>query len=200
MLRYREEPWRGDSASSARTSFCFTLRCCEAAHSDARPASPFAGRGLGNRTRNDCIDTNDLSIAQICLDQRESLPRSFPIIKYTCTEVSNLRIFVLLLLPFFLCKNSLQCGKEIQQLHLPLRRLNIGTYVANFTPVGETVPEGQDPFWPIATATMSTTVFHVVHMFSARGISAVPIIDEEGIVVNLYETVDVIVSFLSYLY
>lgn len=85
-------------------------------------------------------------------------------------------------------------------MHLPLRRLNIGTYVANFTPVGETVPEGQDPFWPIATATMSTTVFHVVHMFSARGISAVPIIDEEGIVVNLYETVDVIVSFLSYLY
>lgn len=31
-------------------------------------------------------------------------------------------------------------------------------------------------------------------MFSERGISAVPIIDENGIVVNLYETVDVIVS------
>ena len=30
-------------------------------------------------------------------------------------------------------------------------------------------------------------------MFSERSISAVPIIDEEGIVVNLYETVDVIV-------
>lgn len=87
---------------------------------------------------------------------------------------------------------SINCGKEIQQLHLPLRKLNIGTYVANFTPAGGSLPEGQDPFWPIATATMSTTVFHVVHMFSARGISAVPIIDEEGIVVNLYETVDVI--------
>lgn len=33
-------------------------------------------------------------------------------------------------------------------------------------------------------------------MFSERGISAVPIIDEEGIVVNLYETVDVIVSVI----
>jgi 5'-AMP-activated protein kinase regulatory gamma subunit len=32
-------------------------------------------------------------------------------------------------------------------------------------------------------------------MFSERSISAVPIIDEEGVVVNLYETVDVIVSY-----
>jgi len=30
-------------------------------------------------------------------------------------------------------------------------------------------------------------------MFSERAISAVPIIDEDGVVVNLYETVDVIV-------
>ena len=34
-------------------------------------------------------------------------------------------------------------------------------------------------------------------MFSERSISAVPIIDEEGVVVNLYETVDVIVSYLQ---
>lgn len=44
---------------------------------------------------------------------------------------------------------------------------------------------------------MSTPVFDVVHEFSERGISAVPIIDEEGIVVNLYETVDVIVRHIS---
>ena len=44
---------------------------------------------------------------------------------------------------------------------------------------------------------MNTTVFDVVHMFSEGGISAVPIIDEDGIVVNLYETVDVIVSHVS---
>lgn len=40
---------------------------------------------------------------------------------------------------------------------------------------------------------MSTPVFDVVHEFSGRGISAVPIVDQDGIVVNLYETVDVIV-------
>ena len=37
-------------------------------------------------------------------------------------------------------------------------------------------------------------------MFSERSISAVPIIDEEGVVVNLYETVDVIVSRFFYSY
>ncbi|KAI0030662.1 CBS-domain-containing protein [Vararia minispora EC-137] len=86
---------------------------------------------------------------------------------------------------------SINCTKEIQLLHLPLRKLGIGTYVEPPLPVDER-PEDYSPYHPIATATMSTTVFDVVHMFSERGISAVPIVDEEGIVVNLYETVDVI--------
>ena len=41
---------------------------------------------------------------------------------------------------------------------------------------------------------MQTAVFDVVHMFSELGISAVPIVDANGKVINLYETVDVIVS------
>ncbi|KAF9481375.1 CBS-domain-containing protein [Pholiota conissans] len=86
---------------------------------------------------------------------------------------------------------SINCNKEIQQLHLSLRKLKIGTYVGQAT---EDVPEGQrpNPYYPIATATPNTPVFDVVHMFSERSISAVPIVNEEGIVVNLYETVDVI--------
>ncbi len=44
---------------------------------------------------------------------------------------------------------------------------------------------------------MDTSVFDIVHMFSERSISAVPIIDEDGVVVNLYETVDVIVRLDS---
>ncbi|EIW64727.1 CBS-domain-containing protein [Trametes versicolor FP-101664 SS1] len=88
---------------------------------------------------------------------------------------------------------SINCGKDIQQLHMPLRKLGIGTYVTPqpLPPDGEK-PEGYNPFHPIATATMDTPVFDVVHMFSERGISAVPIVDQDGIVVNLYETVDVI--------
>ncbi len=86
----------------------------------------------------------------------------------------------------------LQCTRDIQFLHLPLRKLGIGTYVQRDLSDGEPQP-GQNPYHPIATATLNTTVFDVVHMFSERGISAVPIIDENGVVVNLYETVDVIV-------
>ena len=83
---------------------------------------------------------------------------------------------------------------------MPLRKLGIGTYVAGSpnspsqSPTDTSPEKSKDnPFYPIATATTSTRVFDVVHMFSGRGISAVPIIDENGIVVNLYETVDVIV-------
>ncbi|GJJ13809.1 hypothetical protein Clacol_008066 [Clathrus columnatus] len=73
--------------------------------------------------------------------------------------------------------------KEITGLHLSLRKLNIGTYVT---------PTPENRYHPICWATMDTTVFDVVHMFSERGISAVPILDENGVVINLYETVDVI--------
>jgi CBS-domain-containing membrane protein len=79
---------------------------------------------------------------------------------------------------------GIQCPSEIQQLHLPLRKLKIGTYISS---------SGISPFHPIATATLNTPVFDVVHMFSERSISAVPIIDEDGIVVDMYETVDVMV-------
>lgn len=51
-----------------------------------------------------------------------------------------------------------------------------------------------DRFWPLSTATMQTSVFDVVHVFSERGISAVPIVDEDGVVLNLFETVDIVVS------
>ncbi|KAF5377492.1 hypothetical protein D9615_005347 [Tricholomella constricta] len=85
---------------------------------------------------------------------------------------------------------SINCHKEVQQLQLSLRKLKIGTYVHSSSP--SDVPKGHSPYYPIATAYLSTPVFDVVHMFSERAISAVPIIDEEGVVVNLYETVDVI--------
>ncbi|KAG8936911.1 AMP-activated serine/threonine-protein kinase regulatory subunit [Tulasnella sp. 419] len=76
--------------------------------------------------------------------------------------------------------------REISHLHLPLRALGIGTYV------DPSPDHPNEPYYPIKTATLDTTVFDVVHMFSGFGISAVPIIDEQGVVVNLYETVDVI--------
>jgi CBS domain-containing protein len=54
-------------------------------------------------------------------------------------------------------------------------------------------PPYTDRFHPLATATLQTTVFDVVHLFSDLGISAVPIVDNEtGQVINLYEAVDVV--------
>lgn len=50
-----------------------------------------------------------------------------------------------------------------------------------------------DPFHPLATATLDTPVFDVVHMFSERGISAVPIVDADGSVIDMYEAVDIVV-------
>lgn len=69
-----------------------------------------------------------------------------------------------------------------------MRELGIGTYVSK----DQSNPE--NPYHPVAVAHLSTTVFDVVHKFSEQGISAVPIVDDNGKVLNLYETVDVIVS------
>ncbi|KAG6812485.1 hypothetical protein H0H92_002592 [Tricholoma furcatifolium] len=90
---------------------------------------------------------------------------------------------------------SINCHKEVQQLHLSLRKLKIGTFVHPSS--SESVSEGHNPYHPIATASLDTPVFDVVHMFSERAISAVPIIDNDGVVVNLYETVDVITLIRS---
>ena len=88
-------------------------------------------------------------------------------------------------------RDSWQCRDITQYLTKSVHELGIGTYVAE----DKDRPEGEtNPYWPLATATLSTAVFDVVHMFSEQGISAVPIVDESGKVLNLYETVDVIVS------
>lgn len=50
----------------------------------------------------------------------------------------------------------------------------------------------QNRFFPLSTATLETSVFDVVHVFSERGISAVPIVDADGVVLNMYETVDIV--------
>lgn len=82
--------------------------------------------------------------------------------------------------------------RETIFLDKTLRELGIGTYVGQSRP--KTEADARNQYYPLATATMRTTVFDVVHMFSELGISAVPIVDSKGKVINLYETVDVIVS------
>ncbi|KAI8976735.1 hypothetical protein BDB01DRAFT_802378 [Pilobolus umbonatus] len=46
-------------------------------------------------------------------------------------------------------------------------------------------------FGHIVTASMSTPVIQVINMFVEHNISAVPIVDENNVVLNVYETIDV---------
>lgn len=116
----------------------------------------------------------------------QSHARRLPLLDYD-TETGH-EVIVSVLTQYRLLKFiSINCNKELQRLHLPLRKLRIGTYVSL-----PTSPDAPRTYEPIATAGLSSPVFDVVHMFSERSISAVPILDEDGVVLNLYETVDVI--------
>ncbi|ORY94606.1 hypothetical protein BCR43DRAFT_525787 [Syncephalastrum racemosum] len=63
--------------------------------------------------------------------------------------------------------------KDTRSLRQPLSELKIGTYEN------------------IATASMDTPVIQLINMFVDRKISAVPIINEDNVVLNVYETIDV---------
>lgn len=67
--------------------------------------------------------------------------------------------------------------QNTELLNIPLSKLNIGVY-------GESV----------TTATMQTPVIDIIALFAKLNISAVPIIDDQGTVFNMYDTIDVMVS------
>ncbi|WWC70104.1 uncharacterized protein I206_104051 [Kwoniella pini CBS 10737] len=85
---------------------------------------------------------------------------------------------------------AMNCRDITQYLTASVQEMGIGNYVSPESHPDPT--NNQNKYYPLATATMQTTVFDVVHMFSEQGISAVPIVDDNGKVLNLYETVDVI--------
>ncbi|KAL8661863.1 MAG: hypothetical protein Q9202_005221 [Teloschistes flavicans] len=63
---------------------------------------------------------------------------------------------------------------ETQLLRKPLRHLNLGTYKN------------------LETAKMETPVFDVIHQLVTNNISSVPILNSDGVVTNVFESVDVI--------
>jgi CBS domain-containing protein len=64
--------------------------------------------------------------------------------------------------------------KETQMLKKPLREIRVGTYTN------------------LATATMDTPVMDCIHMLVRKSISSVPILDGDGVLLNVFEAVDVI--------
>jgi len=64
--------------------------------------------------------------------------------------------------------------KETQKLRKPLKDLSVVT------------------FTNLSTASMDTPVMEVIHMLVKKNISSVPILDKDGAVINVFESVDVI--------
>lgn len=64
--------------------------------------------------------------------------------------------------------------KETQMLRKPLRDIRIGTYAE------------------LSTARMDTPVVDVIHDMVKRNVSSVPILDRDGVLLNVFEAVDVI--------
>jgi 5'-AMP-activated protein kinase regulatory gamma subunit len=120
-----------------------------------------------------------------------SVLTQYRVLKFIAMNVSTARCVVAR------SRLTVQCRDITQYLTGSVQELGIGTYIGSISKNG-TGEHGDgaahEPNRQIYTATMQTTVFDVVHMFSEQGISAVPIVDEAGKVLNLYETVDVIVS------
>ncbi|CCJ29010.1 unnamed protein product [Pneumocystis jirovecii] len=67
---------------------------------------------------------------------------------------------------------ALNCNKETKMLQKPLCDLSIGTYD------------------DLATASMDTPVIDVIYLLAKRRISSVPIVDSDGVILNIYEAVD----------
>ncbi|CAH7688296.1 hypothetical protein PPACK8108_LOCUS23240 [Phakopsora pachyrhizi] len=94
-------------------------------------------------------------------------------------------------------KDAILCAQsDVERLTQSIGSLGIGSYASSFQSEGSnllpTDENNRNPFHPLATATLQTTVFDAVHMFSERGISAVPIIDEYGSVIDMYEAIDIV--------
>ncbi|EAU93032.2 nuclear protein SNF4 [Coprinopsis cinerea okayama7 len=143
---------------------------------------------LGVATPPLLSDHPSSSLYDACKVLMQTHARRLPLLDYD-TETGH-EVIVSVLTQYRMLKFiAINCHKEISQLNQPLRKLRIGTYVAS---APNEPKDGPNPYYPIATATLDTSVFNVVHMFSERAISAVPIIDDDGVVLNLYETVDVI--------
>ncbi|PKI85801.1 AMP-activated serine/threonine-protein kinase regulatory subunit [Malassezia vespertilionis] len=119
-------------------------------------------------------------------------------------EKSGIETVVSVLTQYRLLKFIAMNCRETSGLRASIGSLGIGTFTyahllerRRRTPharlrMGPPPPDHASPYWPLQTATLDTTVFDVVHMFSEKGISAVPILDDAGDVVDLYESVDVI--------
>lgn len=128
--------------------------------------------------------------------------RRIPLLDYD--EDLGVETVVSVLTQYRLLKFIAMNCHETAGLRASIGSLGIGTYTyahmqqrRRQTPLarlkmGAEPPADAGPYWPLHTASLDTPVSDIVHMFSEKGISAVPILDDDGDVVDIYESVDVI--------
>lgn len=114
----------------------------------------------------------DRPVYEACVKMLESRARRIPVVDID--DETKRTMVVSVITQYRILKFIAVNVKETQKLRKPLREMNVGTY------------EG------IATCFMDTPVMDVIHMLVKKNISSVPIVDKQGKVLNVFESVDVI--------
>ncbi|KAF2015040.1 nuclear protein SNF4 [Aaosphaeria arxii CBS 175.79] len=115
----------------------------------------------------------DRPLYEACRRMLESRARRIPLVDIDDETHRNMVVSVIT--QYRILKFVAVNVKETQMLRKPLRELpHVGTYDN------------------LATAHMDTPVMDVIHMLVKKSISSVPILDKDGTVINVFESVDVI--------
>ncbi|KAI9779724.1 MAG: AMP-activated serine/threonine-protein kinase regulatory subunit [Geoglossum umbratile] len=109
---------------------------------------------------------------EACRRMLESRARRIPIVDVD--DETHREMVVSVLTQYRILKFVAVNVTETQMLRKPLKDLNIGTYT------------------DLSTATMDTPVIDVIHQLVKKNIASVPILDGNGVVLNVFEAVDVI--------
>ncbi|KAK6464594.1 gamma subunit of 5'-AMP-activated protein kinase [Scheffersomyces coipomensis] len=113
------------------------------------------------------------SLYEACVKMLESRARRIPLIDED--EKTHREIVVSVLTQYRILKFvALNC-KETKMLLKPIRNI-----------------QGLGTIKDISTCTMNTPVIEVIHLLAHKSVSSVPIVDEQGKLINVYEAVDIL--------
>ncbi|KAF2740134.1 CBS-domain-containing protein [Polyplosphaeria fusca] len=122
----------------------------------------------------------DRPLYEACRKMLESRARRIPLVDVD--DETNRTMVVSVVTQYRILKFIAVNVKELAKLRKPLRELAVGSYTN------------------VATANMDTPVMDVIHMLVKKNISSVPILDQDGTVINVFEAVDVITLIKGVVY
>ena len=108
------------------------------------------------------------SLYEACVKMLESKARRIPLIDED--EKTHREIVVSVLTQYRILKFVSHHSKETTKLLKPIKNLHT----------------------PISTCTMATPVIEVIHLLAHKSVSSIPIVDETGKLINVYEAIDVL--------